>query len=517
MQHLFHRTRTSIAVGAALYSISSLVSAGYDVRSPAIGNADNIENIDGTSAVTISVLDNDGINIDPTTLDISTANPTKGSVAIIGENIVYTPNAGFSGTDSFTYQITELDWRSSPSSITTNLAGISSNRPIASSYDESTPPNTAPIHDGQSSQPPGFWNQSPLPTGVVGKSYSPNSSTSLLPGCNSDDANVPAINMDVVWHAERSGADARGNMFTMTSAEIPTPIGSTDIVLKINPFEPSTIRLNGSDFVTNSGNIATPNSNWNFTATGKWVDLTPDQFESMTVHILASTVRDKTWYVHDTSFSATVDYSQCSLHTATVNVVLSDADIVVEPGSQTDLDEDKDGIPDAVEGSMDTDDDGIADYLDLDSDNDSITDIIEAGGVDIDFDGKVDESTKENSINSPTDTDGDGTPNFQEVDSNDDGVFDIAETSESSADTNNDGMRDNFVDTNSDGLDDSLLNNQLTLNDSDNDGTPDYAEVVKKSSGGGLWGLLPSIALTLLTLTRIRRRQQSKAPYKNRN
>jgi len=55
-----------------------------------------------------------------------------------------------------------------------------------------------------------------------------------------------------------------------------------------------------------------------------------------------------------------------------------------------DLDDDNDGIPDAVEAGVDTDTDGIDDSLDLDSGNDGIPDYVEAGGADADNDGVVD-------------------------------------------------------------------------------------------------------------------------------
>ncbi|OFY73185.1 MAG: hypothetical protein A2265_02280 [Bacteroidetes bacterium RIFOXYA12_FULL_33_9] len=58
--------------------------------------------------------------------------------------------------------------------------------------------------------------------------------------------------------------------------------------------------------------------------------------------------------------------------------------------NSADLDDDNDGISDIVEGMADTDSDGIIDGIDLDSDNDGIPDLVEAGGVDIDGDGKVD-------------------------------------------------------------------------------------------------------------------------------
>ncbi|MCA9668369.1 MAG: hypothetical protein KC503_22415, partial [Myxococcales bacterium] len=69
-------------------------------------------------------------------------------------------------------------------------------------------------------------------------------------------------------------------------------------------------------------------------------------------------------------------------------------------------DSDNDGIDDAVEGcgppAVDTDADGVPDYLDTDSDNDGVPDRIEGSG----------------------DTDNDGVPDFQDTDSDDDGVKD---------------------------------------------------------------------------------------------
>ena len=50
-----------------------------------------------------------------------------------------------------------------------------------------------------------------------------------------------------------------------------------------------------------------------------------------------------------------------------------------------DTDSDNDGVPDSVEGTKDTDGDGIPDYLDTDSDNDGIDD----GDEDLNGDGKL--------------------------------------------------------------------------------------------------------------------------------
>ena len=79
--------------------------------------------------------------------------------------------------------------------------------------------------------------------------------------------------------------------------------------------------------------------------------------------------------------------------------------IAIGPG-----DSDNDAVPDAVEGSKDTDGDGVKDSLDTDSDGDSIPDSVEAGP----------------DPGNPVDTDGDGTPDYKDTDSDNDGVPDGA-------------------------------------------------------------------------------------------
>jgi len=69
-------------------------------------------------------------------------------------------------------------------------------------------------------------------------------------------------------------------------------------------------------------------------------------------------------------------------------------------------DSDDDGIPDSVEGRIDTDGDGVRDSLDTDSDNDGIPDKVEAGPDPA----------------HPVDTDGDGIPDYRDGDGIPDGI-----------------------------------------------------------------------------------------------
>jgi hypothetical protein len=153
----------------------------------------------------------------------------------------------------------------------------------------------------------------------------------------------------------------------------------------------------------------------------------------------------------------------------------------------------------------DTDGDGRRDRLDLDSDNDGLTDIIEAGGVDLDANGRQDSPTDTdadglvNTIDPKTggtiltrpNTDGDNRPDWRDVDSDNDGVSDALEAG--APDANRDGRIDSFTDTDGDGLSDNVdittggtpvadldsdgdgRRNRLDR-DSDNDGIPDAVE-----------------------------------------
>ena len=121
------------------------------------------------------------------------------------------------------------------------------------------------------------------------------------------------------------------------------------------------------------------------------------------------------------------------------------------------------GVPSAAGagvGPVDSDNDGVDDYLDLDSDNDGIADAIEAQptagynspsiGTDTDGDGVVDTfdsgSGHGGDFSAPEDTDGDGTADYLDDDSDNDGVDDITESGlNPGADNDGDGIADNVA------------------------------------------------------------------------
>ena len=145
----------------------------------------------------------------------------------------------------------------------------------------------------------------------------------------------------------------------------------------------------------------------------------------------------------------------------------------------------------------DKDGDGLENRIDLDADNDGIADIIEAGGVDSNNDGRADTSTDtdgdgwsntfdNDDAGTPlpiTDEDGDGIQNYLDLDSDSDGIIDNIEGQTTGAfvaplnlDTDGDGW-DNRYDSDDGGT-------AITLSNNEGFGNPDYLD--QDSDGDGL-------------------------------
>lgn len=215
-------------------------------------------------------------------------------------------------------------------------------------------------------------------------------------------------------------------------------------------------------------------------------------------------------YLGPDTFDYTICDGSGNCSTATVSITVNppsinlDADNDGIMDSFEDLNADADNDPST--NPTDTDGDGIPDYLDIDSDDDGIPDNVEAqltfgyippSLVDADDNGLDDAyEAGGNSGLIPVDTDGDGIPDYVDEDSDDDNVPDriegndqdqdgVADVVFTGSDKDNDGLDDAYeggtvidVDVN-DEIDDPSLN----LPDTDQDGVLDYRDTDDDDDG----------------------------------
>lgn len=164
-----------------------------------------------------------------------------------------------------------------------------------------------------------------------------------------------------------------------------------------------------------------------------------------------------------------------------LNTDEADGDVVPD---YLDLDSDNDGIPDLVEAGvtaeLDSDGNGRIDAPPGSVGNDGILDLVQINNdqncCDYDLDGVGDEI--------PRNTDGGDFPDFQDLDSDNDGINDLIEAGGN--DLDQDGRIDSFFDdaNNPDGVDDQLFLIPLSIPDSNGDGLPDYRDAAVQFNPG---------------------------------
>ena len=439
--------------------LSSNVYAGLSNRPVDLhGNTDNFSVVTGTPKL-LDVLANDSGSPDAATLSLpSTSSDEGGELSVDTGKIHYAPPTGFSGSDSFTYQVTEQDWRSSSIALSVGR----SDEPPAGSKPGTNPQE--PIFDA--GLPTGDWPQ-PLTTasisylGIIIKPV-----VNYL-GCHSPE--LPTITTELNWQLTKTTGDSQGYAASINQTN-DTP--------------------DAPDSVTETDWGSSPQDSRTLTYTLN--DISATQFDTLKLGLFTQYSVDDArhfWRSNDVDFSATLNTSSCTLSIVTVQVNLtvgidSDDDGIID---DDDKDDDNDGIPDDQDGSDDdTDGDGITNKYDLDSDNDGITDLIEAGGIDQDGNGLVDSLVDNDGdgLHDPyliiplpiPDNDGDGLKNINDLDSDNDGIPDITEAG--GEDSDGDALVDNFHDANSNGLDDAHENGlALPVGDVDADSKPNYIDL----------------------------------------
>ena len=443
--------------GCSMTLIAASVQAAVIERAPAtVTTVNDSITVAAEQSSTLSVLSNDTLaNAGVVTISAPASSDQGGNLTVTGTTIRYTPPAGLTrgDTDSFTYTVTEEDWRTSAQSgalgvSDADLSGLPSvfNDPDNGGVYVIT---DAPGYDGVD------W------TGVVWSNTTDNSGnldTSSLyrygvtPDFDTDittcaAGSTAALSVTLDWSLTKIAGAAHGYEASISSLDSPkdtTAPYSNTIETAWDNGDTRTLSLTLSDLSAAEANNL---------AFGLWAQ--DGQFEDVP--------EQNDWTSNSVTLTYNLDTSNCTLVSASATVNLTIGEPADSDGDglsdNNDLDDDNDGIPDSLESlngsDLDTDSDGLVDRLDLDSDNDGLLDVQESGvadyaNLDSDGDGRIDASVGANGLADVAetsaesgainytlaDTDGDGVADVHDLDSDNDGVTDLMESGALAANAN---------------------------------------------------------------------------------
>ncbi|MBL3588644.1 MAG: cadherin-like domain-containing protein [gamma proteobacterium endosymbiont of Lamellibrachia anaximandri] len=117
----YNDIRISVSDGVASAALAAFSINVLGINHQPVANDDLVSATAG-QVVPIAVLNNDsGLEDGPITLSVL-QNTTKGSLSINGDNTFsYLPDAGYSGLDSFTYQVVDIDGESATATVTLSV------------------------------------------------------------------------------------------------------------------------------------------------------------------------------------------------------------------------------------------------------------------------------------------------------------------------------------------------------------------------------------------------------------
>lgn len=445
-----------------------------------VANDDNVTG-DQDYAITVDALGND-TDSDGDALSISgVTQGGSGSVTISGGQVIYTPNAGFSGNDSFTYTITDGNGGTSTATVNVTIYAA-------------TPVNNDPVAVDDAV---GVAQDSSVKINVVSNDTDADGDALAIDSFTQGTyGTVTVSGADLVYtpNAGYSGADS----FTYTISDGNGGTSTATVNLTVNAPAP----VNASPVATNDTASVTEDSSVSISVKTNDTDTDGDKLsissftQGANGTVTASGGSDLVYtpnagFTGSDSFTYTISDGNGGTSTATVNVT-------VEAKAPTDYD--SDGLTDAEEAALGTDPNSA------DSDNDGISDGDEVGDkgnpTDTDNDGTIDAldsdddndgiATVDENYNGGTaaddDTDNDGIPDYQDADDDNDTILTFYENynggTAADDDTDKDGTPD-YLDTDDDNDGNPTSNELPDLNkngqpedalDSDNDGIPDYLQ-----------------------------------------
>lgn len=446
--------------GTDTATVTIVVTQATVVNDPPVGTSDTAS-VTEDSVIVIDVLGNDNDPNSDTLSIVSVSQPANGSATIVNGKISYTPDAGYTGNDSFTYRVSDGNGGETEVTVT-----ITVTEPVATATCSNVPdnPEANKVYyrlewDEPAQRYRVYMYPGSLPTTNLSQTAqvtikAPHTTTTA------DQFTVTDLQSHITGVPWQISGDERG----------PTEDTSSDYISFYMPtlIDPSAIQWTDGQEIevfsfANSGSclgdvVLMENSDPFNTLPNSVYSNPGNQFTNLGWGSAMDNNYNGNYGCPSSCAEEPVDPNLDSDGDGLTNV--EEEAIGTNP---LNADTDGDGIHDGEEvGSnpadpVDTDNDGIINALDQDDDNDSILTVYE------NYDG--------DSYPGNDDSDGDGVPDYLDTDDDNDGLPTLQEV----------------PDPNKDGNPDDAL-------DADNNGVPDYLEKAGTSTGGNEQLAIPTLS-----------------------
>ena len=368
---------------------------------------------------------------------LTASNPANGSVNIddngtpndpTDDSVTYIPNPDFNGADSFTYTVCNTIGDCSPATVTVDVL------PIVDAFDDSVF-----TEEGIAVDINVLMNDNDVPSIGTLTTTNPTNGTVTLndngtPGDLSDDfaTYTPNPGFEGTDTFEYTICDDQSNCSTATVTVVVTEMTDLDLDNDgiVDTFED--LNLDGDN------NPATDPTDTDGDGVSDYLDIDsdndgiPDNIEAqVTIGYISPSAGDTNNNGLDDAYEQNGNLGLIPLDT--------DSDGIPD---YVDEDSDNDGVPDNIEGN-DFDQNGLPDaiWMDSDTDGDGLDDGYEGGVlVDVDVNDEIDDPTTD-----LPDTDGDGIPDYRDTDDDDDGIDTVDEDLDSDGNYANDDSNGNGI------------------------------------------------------------------------
>lgn len=402
---------------------------------------DDFVTVDEDTSVVVPIFTNDTDL--PTDGLLTTTNPTNGVVTIndsgtpndpTDDVVTYTPDPDYNGPDTFDYTLCNLFGACSTATVTVDVL------PIVDTFDDSTT-----TEENVSVNIAWSGNDNDIPTlGTITTTNPANGTVILNDGSTVNDPSdddityIPNPGFIGTDFFDYTVCDSNGNCDTATITILTNP-PSIDLDADndgiVDAFEDLNSDLD--DDPTTNPTDTDGDTIPDYLDIDSDNDGIPDNIEAqITIGYIAPSLLDANENGLDDAYE----------NGGNIGLIPVDTDVDGIP-DYVDEDSDDDNVPDSIEGN-DVDQDGVPDvvFVGSDKDNDGLDDAFEGGTViDIDVNDEIDDPTTD-----LLDTDTDGVPDYRDTDDDDDGIETIDE--------------------------DLDFDGNYANDDSDGDGTPNYLD-----------------------------------------